>query len=344
MEHNHSGQRSKRHWRSLTDSKNYQHGKFNNLLPTPTMAEGVSMRKLLYDYFFNRPGTVTPSHTLPSVKTDLTSLHSDTPVIVWFGHSSYLIHCRGINILVDPVFSGHASPFRNMVRAFRGADVYKEDDMPPIDFMIITHNHYDHLDKKTLQKLSPTTKTFYTSLGVGKDIAESCGDDTTITEMDWWETEKPAADIELTATPARHFSGRGLKRYGSLWSSFVLNLYGYKIFIGGDSGYGTHFSQIGEKYGPFDIALLECGQYNTSWPLIHMMPEETVQASIDLKAKMLMPIHWGKFTLANHPWNEPVTRAVQAAQDRHVAITTPLIGEPVIIGSNYPVKKWWDKV
>jgi L-ascorbate metabolism protein UlaG (beta-lactamase superfamily) len=146
--------------------------------------------------------------------------------------------------------------------------------------------------------------------------------------------------MTLTAAPARHFSGRGIKRGGSLWASFILNIYGFTIYIGGDSGYDSHFKTIGDKYGPFDIAILECGQYNESWPYIHMFPEETVQASIDLKAKALLPVHWGKFTLAYHPWNEPVQRITKAAEG--VIVTTPRIGEPVVINKHYPNEVWWD--
>ncbi|SFO34392.1 L-ascorbate metabolism protein UlaG, beta-lactamase superfamily [Chitinophaga sp. YR627] len=331
----------KKQWRILTESRNYKEGKFLNLEYTPMMTEGTSMSKMLVEYF-RPPVTAVPASELPSVRTDLKALRSDKPVIVWFGHSSYLIHCRGVNILVDPVLSGHASPLRTMVKAFPGSNVYQAEDMPAIDYMIITHNHYDHLDKKTIKKLRPQTKAYYTSLGVGRDIAGCSVDDQHITEMDWWETEQLSPEISLTATPARHFSGRGLKRGGSLWSSFVLRIYGYTIFIGGDSGYGAHFREIGEKQGPVDIAILECGQYNEAWKHIHMMPEETVQAAFDLKAKMLLPVHWAKFKLALHPWNEPIERVTKAAVAQHMPIATPMIGQPVTVGEQPVITPWWN--
>lgn len=330
----------KKQWRLLNESEHYRQGKFMNLSETPMLAKGVSFRKILYDYF-RRPSSATPSQPLPSVKTDLHSLQAAEPIVVWFGHSSYLIHCRGINILVDPVFSGHASPIPGMVKAFPGANVYGAADMPVIDLLIITHDHYDHLDRKTIARLKSKIRAVYTPLGVGKTIA-GCGIDAQrITEMDWWETGKPLPQIELTATPARHFSGRGLKRAGSLWASFVLQLYGHTLFIGGDSGYDTHFKKIGQQYGPFDIAMLECGQYNASWPYIHMQPEETAQAAVDLQAKLLLPVHWAKFTLANHPWNEPVQRLMVAAERLHLAVATPRIGEPVTMHPPYPQRHWW---
>jgi len=146
----------------------------------------------------------------------------------------------------------------------------------------------------------------------------------------------------LTAAPARHFSGRTFRRNKTLWSSFILETGGYKIYIGGDSGYDAHFKTIGEKYGPFDIAVLESGQYNQQWPDIHMMPEETVQASVDLKAKWLLPAHWSKFALSLHPWDEPVKRILAKAAELNVHVTTPMIGEPVILNRSYPDKKWWE--
>lgn len=333
----------KKKWRLTSDSVHYKHNKFLNLEDTPMgPPEGFSMRKILRAYR-QRPATVTPAQPIPTVSTDLTTLHSATPVVVWFGHSSYLIHCKGTTILVDPVFSGHASPVGGMIKAFPGANVYLPADMPVIDAMIITHNHYDHLDKKTIGRLRGKTKAFYTALGVGKDIAGCCGGDATpITEMDWGETVQVLPGITLSATPARHFSGRGLVRGKSLWNSFVLQIHGYTVFIGGDSGYGAHFKSIGDQYGPIDLAILECGQYNTLWPYIHMMPEQTVQAAIDLQAKALLPVHWGKFSLAYHPWNEPIQRVTAEAARLGMPIATPRIGEPVVVGEPYPKDAWWN--
>ncbi|HRP58641.1 MBL fold metallo-hydrolase [Agriterribacter sp.] len=322
----------------IKGSPNYKKGSFQNLSETPVMAKDSSWYKLIKDSF-SRPKEIRPSRPLPSIKTDLKNLHSENPVIIWFGHSSYLIHVRGKNILVDPVFSGYASPVRFLVKAFAGTDIYTPDDLPPIDLMILTHNHYDHFDTHTISRLHAKTRAYCVPLGVRAGFQKPYA--SSVTELDWWETERITNDIGITATPARHFSGRGLKRGGSLWCSFVLRMFGYTLYIGGDSGYDAHFREIGKKFGGFDLAILECGQYNTSWPFIHMMPEETVQAGIDLNAKWLLPVHWGKFVLANHPWNEPVTRAVKKAAESNVNITTPLIGEPVIINESYPAGTWW---
>ena len=323
----------------VLQSRNYKRGAFQNISTTPVVAKNSSWYKVIRDGF-NRPKEIRPSMPLPSIKTDLKNLYSEKPVIIWFGHSSYLIHIRGKNILVDPVFSGHASPIRFLVKAFAGTDIYTPGDLPPIDLLILTHNHYDHLDTRTVTLLDTKTNAYCTPLGVGASFPKLYVRNTT--ELDWWETERITKDIEITATPARHFSGRGLKRGGSLWCSFALSMFGYTLYIGGDSGYDEHFKEIGKKFGGFDLAILECGQYNTSWPFIHMMPEETVQASMDLKAKWLLPVHWGKFALANHPWNEPVVRVVKKAAELNINITTPMIGEPVVINESYPVKAWWN--
>ncbi|MET0464311.1 MAG: MBL fold metallo-hydrolase [Chitinophagaceae bacterium] len=327
-------------WRIPTESDHYSNGRFHNLIPTTTLAKGTSMPKVIAERF-KRPPSVIPSHAIPSVKTDLRSLDAGTPTIVWFGHSSYLIVCKGIRILVDPVFSNYASPIPGFVKAFNGSNVYSVNDMPDIDYLVITHNHYDHLDRKTLAALLPRVKHVYTSMGVAKDlpvIPSPPG----ITEMDWWEQETLQDGIALMATPARHFSGRSLVQNRSLWSSFVLELFGSKIFIGGDSGYGPHFKQIGEKTGGFDLALLECGQYNVAWHDIHLLPEETARAAVDLKAKVLIPVHWAKFALANHPWNEPPQRVSAGAKELGIPLVIPMIGQPVTVGEKFFGENWWE--
>ena len=291
--------------------------------------------------FFTRGKSVLPPGSLPSIKTNLKNYYSKTPSVFWFGHSSYLIHCNGINILVDPVFSGHASPFSWYLKAFKGSDVYKPADMPPIDIMIITHNHYDHLDTGTIKALAPTTKQFIMPLGVSKSLGKTGALKKPYTEMDWWESCSPLSNIQLVCTPARHFSGRGLKRNGSLWASFVLIIDEYSIFIGSDSGYDSHFTDIGKQYGTLDIAILECGQYNEAWRYIHSFPEELVTEGKDLQAKVIMPVHWGKFSLALHSWDEPVNRFVTAAKKAGIEYTTPMIGEAVVLDNCYPKSEWW---
>jgi L-ascorbate metabolism protein UlaG (beta-lactamase superfamily) len=272
----------------------------------------------------------------------LNQIHSDKPVIVWFGHSSYFIRAEHKNFLIDPVFSGHASPLSWMVKAFPGSNEYKAADMPRIDYLVLTHDHYDHLDYKTIRQLREKVNAVYCSLGMAAHLAHWGMDPHLITELDWWESDEPEENIQLTAAPGRHFSGRGLKRGQSLWSSFILKTPQHNLYLGGDSGYDSHFKEIGNKYGPFDLAILEAGQYNTMWPYIHMMPEETVQAAIDLRAKALLPVHWGKFKLSMHPWNEPIQRVLDKAKEFNMPVFTPRIGEPVIMGNDFENTDWWN--
>jgi len=320
-------------------SPNYQDKGFKNLMLTNLM-ENVSMFPILWK-FMNKPKNTVPPKPLPSVKTNLKSLPDGATVIVWFGHSSYLIKINGKHILVDPVFSGHASPFSFSAKSFPGTDVYAVEDFPEIDVLIISHDHYDHLDYETVKKLMPKTKLICTSLGVASHLNYWGIDNEKIKEFDWWNNYELPGDMQLTALPARHFSGRTFVRNKTLWSSFALTTKQCSLFIGADSGYGDHFKLINEKFGSFDIAILECGQYNTAWHDIHMLPEETVQACIDLNAKVLMPVHWGKFSISLHPWDEPVKRLLSKANELKVKVTTPMIGEPVIAGSSYPGKNWW---
>ncbi|CAN5573957.1 MBL fold metallo-hydrolase [soil metagenome] len=332
-----SGKRLQR----IKANPNYKDGAFQNLSPTPIMSEDSHFRKILKDYY-NKPKTTQPPKPLPSIKTNLKTLSGQAPTIVWFGHSSYLLNIDGKNILVDPVFSNSASPFTFMVKGYKGTDVFKETDFPDLDVILLTHDHYDHLDYNSILKLKSKTKKFCTSLGVGSHLEYWGIDKNIITEFEWGQEVEIFPGMNLTAAPARHFSGRGIRRGKTLWSSYILTTASHNLYLGGDSGYDTHFKEIGKKYGPFDIAILESGQYNPSWKNIHMMPEETVQASIDLGAKVLLPVHWAKFTLSLHPWNEPIQRVMKEAARLSVKVTTPLIGEPVVVSQSYPQQEWWN--
>lgn len=322
-------------------SPNYRDGQFQNLTPTAVMREDASYRTMLLDYV-NKPDANTPPRPLPSVQTNLKSLPDSTPTVVWFGHSSYLIKSKGVTVLVDPVLSGSASPVSLFGRSFAGSDVYEVDDLPAIDLLVLSHDHYDHLDYVTIKQLMPKVKRFYVALGVGAHLERWGVPADRIVEFDWWESHRVSDNINLTATPARHFSGRSFARGRTLWTSYVLTLHGHNLFLGGDSGYGPHFAEIGAKYGPFDLAVLECGQYGRDWPTIHMFPEEVVTAAGDLRAKTLLPVHWGKFALALHAWNEPIQRLTQRAAEQQLVVTTPKIGEPVVLDSVYPSATWWN--
>jgi L-ascorbate metabolism protein UlaG (beta-lactamase superfamily) len=325
----------------IQKSSHYQNGAFHNQSFTPDLAEGITYWDLIKAYF---PKVVDkePNQAIPFVKTDLKSLPNDSTSIVWFGHSSYLLHTAGKNILVDPVFSGNASPVSFFGKNYEGSNQYSVDDLPNIDILIITHDHYDHLDYPTIKKLLPKVHKVVTSLGVGEHLEYWGYAANQITELEWWEQTTLLDSISITATPARHFSGRGFKRNQAFWSSFVLKTASEQIYIGGDSGYDSHFKEIGAKFGSFDFVLLECGQYNSFWKYIHMMPEEVALAAQELNAKVLMPVHWSKFSLALHPWYEPIDRVTAAAQKLGIIYTTPQIGQKVVLNQPLPNSRWWD--
>jgi len=322
---------------------NYRDGALQNQSVTPMQPEGVSFFKILKAFFFEKHPNKVPDKTLPFIVPNINGdPESDTPEIIWFGHSSYLIKIDGLRILVDPVFSKTPSPFSFIgSKAFLGTDVVKAEEFRNIDVLIITHDHYDHLDYNSILKIAPQVKTIVTSLGVGEHLEKWGINADKINELCWNESLTLFNSLKLTAVPARHFTGRKFKRNQTLWSAFVLKTENCQLFLGGDSGYDKHFAKVGEEFGPFDLALLECGQYNAYWPYIHMFPEETVQAAIDLKAKVLMPVHWGKFSLAMHPWNEPIKRVVLAASAKQLPLVTPKLGETIILNEYLPTENWW---
>lgn len=335
-----SGERLER----IRHSPQYKDGSFQNMSVTPAFTGGAGILTVMKDFFFGKHERKAPDSDIPSVKRNLKEQPSLKPELTWFGHSSYLLQVNNLNILIDPVFSERTSPVQYAgTKAFAGSNVYHAEDMPRIDVLIITHDHYDHLDYETMLKLKDRVGVFVTSLGVGAHLEHWGVPAGKIKELDWWETTDINTDTRFTATPARHFSGRGFKRNQTLWSSFVLETHGCRIYLGGDSGYDTHFVTIGNRFGPFDLAILEDGQYNAYWSNIHMMPEETAQAALDLKAKVLFPVHWGKFALATHPWDESIQRVLKKATDLQLSVITPKIGEQVILDSIYPVSHWWEK-
>ena len=333
-----SGERLER----VRKSPQYRDGSFQNQSLTPSLTGGVSIWTVMKDFFFGKHEHKRPDTALPVVKRLLDSYTGPLPELTWFGHSSYLLQLDKLTLLVDPVFSERTSPVQYAgTKAFAGTNSYTADDMPPIDVLLITHDHYDHLDYESIRKLKDRVGLIITSLGVGAHLERWGVPAGKIRELDWWETADISDGVRFTAAPARHFSGRGFKRNQTLWSSFILEAGDRRMYLGGDSGYDQHFAEIGRRFGPFDLAILEDGQYNIYWANIHMMPEETAQAAIDLKAKVLLPVHWGKFALATHPWNESIQRVMKKAEELKLNVITPRIGERVVLDDNQTYTAWW---
>ena len=284
---------------------------------------------------------------IPSVKSDLANL---SDAFVWFGHSSYLLNLNGKNVLVDPVFNDNAAPVPWIINAFKGTEIYTAADMPSVDFLIITHNHYDHLSRKTLRALAGKVKTAIVPLGVGKYLKSAGLAESQITELDWNESAdfSDDGDFKFHALTARHFSGRGLLDSNkTLWASFLIETGEKKIFVGGDSGYGTHFKEIGERFGTIDLAFLDNGQFDPRWPLIHAQPQETLQIATDLNTKRLMTVHNSKFQLAPHAWQLPLEKVFTLYHngDFTFSLLTPKVGEIVPISDSADSAKfktpWW---
>ena len=326
----------------VKQSPNWRDGAFQNLSPTPALTEGVSFFKVFTQFFFGKKIDVKPTKPLPSEKVDLLHLDPAQDVLVWFGHSSYFLQLDGITFLVDPVLSGAASPVSFTTNAFAGTDRYKVEDLPKIDFLLITHDHWDHLDYETVLQLKSKVDQIVCSLGTGEHLEYWGFDTAKISEKDWNETVKFPKNVTIHTAPARHFSGRGFKRNQALWTSYILEINDKRIFIGGDSGYDSHFKQIGEKFKSFDLAILENGQYNKNWKYIHMMPDEVLKAAKDLNTKILFPVHSSKFALATHPWYEPLETITSLPKDSSFTIITPKIGSIASpTDSNQVFDSWW---
>ncbi|MDW5288489.1 MBL fold metallo-hydrolase [Formosa sp. PL04] len=325
-------------------TSHYKDGKFINNGNIDLKMGFKDFGKSLVQYF-NAPKGTIPDHPLQveTIKPSDLMNYTGKTRLFWFGHSTFLLQINSKNILIDPMFGDVPAP-HPMLGSKRFSDrlPINIDNLPHIDAVLISHDHYDHLDYGSITKLKEKVGAFYTPLGVGAHLESWGVPKNKIHELDWWE-EITFTDLKFVCTPAQHFSGRGLSDKGkTLWSSWIINSEQENIFFSGDSGYGPHFKDIGEKYGPFDFAMIECGQYNTLWHEIHMYPEETAQAAIDVKAKRMMPIHWGAFKLAMHEWDEPVERLENAAQILNVNMITPKIGELITIDDgNNTLDNWW---
>lgn len=327
----------------MKQSPNYKNGQFQNLSVTPDLAEGYSYPKVVYDFLFKKFPNGVPVDIIPSVGTDLKAIPDTENYLVWFGHSSYLIQADGLTFLVDAVLSGYASPIKRFNRAFKGTDRFHVEDLPAIDFLIITHDHYDHLDLETVKKLKAKVGKVILPLGVGAHLERWGYDSAALIEQDWGDSVDLGGGFKIHFTTARHFSGRTLKRNTTLWTSYVLESPSKRIFIGGDSGYDTHFAQIGRTFGTFDLAILENGQYNEAWRYIHTLPEEVLRASQDLNARRLFPVHSAKFKLGQHPWNEPFMKITELNEGPGLNIATPMIGEILDLDNEEQAfSRWWE--
>jgi L-ascorbate metabolism protein UlaG (beta-lactamase superfamily) len=315
------------------------------LNPVPTDMGGFGVMIPILKEYRNNKAENTPRQTIGPFKTDL-SVYKKLPKtglrVTWIGHSSLLIEIDGKRILTDPVWSERVSfsSYYGPKRFFEAPLALA--DLPPLDAIILSHDHYDHLDKKTIKFFSDKNIPFYCSLGVGEHLNNWGVERNFINEMDWGDSVMIGSECADIATPARHFSGRGLiGRNETLWSSFVIRGPKHTIFFGADSGWFPGFKEIGDTFGPFDLTMLEIGAYGQYWPDIHMGPDLASNAHIALKGKLMMPIHWGTFNLAPHAWYEPIERLVGYAEEKHIQLFVPEPGQPTEVKAY--VSDWWKK-
>ena len=338
---------SGRHLQKIKKSNNFSKEKEQFVNRRPNLFDKIRKRmeaeSLWYDFFFGGGNQRTPKEKLPEVVPNLQDFlkKSDHIKVIWLGHSTLLINLGGKVLLLDPIFSGAASPVPFVVRRFQ-PPVVKLKDLPHIDYVVISHDHYDHLDRDTVKYFRDKQTLFLVPLGVGARLKGWGIKKEKITELDWWENFK-SGGLTFTATPAQHFSGRSLfDRNKTLWAGWVIEKGAQKVFFSGDTGFDSHFKDIGKKLGPFDIAFLENGQYNVLWREAHLLPKEVPQAFFDVNAKYLIPIHWAMFEIALHPWYEPGEKIKINAKEKGINLLTPKIGQMIELGKNQKTTFWWE--
>lgn len=288
-----------------------------------------------------------PDMELPSEKVDFNKIKNageEELKVTWIGHSSQIINIDGKIILTDPVYE-NSLMFLGPSR-YNGNVPLDINDLPDIDVVVISHNHYDHLNKSTIEKIKDKVKYFITPLMIGAELEDAGVPGNKIIELDWWEEVNLFENFLIALTPAQHYSGRGLgDGDATLWGSYVIKGPHHKIFFSGDSGYFEGFKEIGDKYGPFDYTIIECGAYNKErWHYVHMLPEETVQAHIDLRGKILQPMHWGTFDQALHAWYDPMIRVAKAADGPGIKLSTPIVGETITVTDSLETQRWWEEL
>lgn len=324
-------------------SKQWSDKKFMNIEETNMDISPLQIPKLLYKQFFQKVGR-EPKQKLSVLPFDKEAFlsPSDKMKFIWYGHSVVLMRMANKTVLIDPMLGPNAAPISPFpIKRFSKNTLDFIQDFPEIDLLLLTHDHYDHLDLESFELLIPKVKEYYVALGCSRHLEKWGISKEKIKEFDWWDTSN-FEGIDITFSPTRHFSGRGLTdRAKSLWGGWVLKTETENVYFSGDSGYGEHFKEVGRRLGPFEFAFMECGQYNENWHQIHMFPEESVQAAKDAGAGQIMPVHWAGFALSQHHWKDPLERFVRACDDNNHAHVIPQLGEIVAYDSTESsLNKW----
>lgn len=325
-------------------SPNFSKGQFQNLQHTPNFGKGVSVFDILKKQFRHKDKNIRPQHPIPTVPIDWNNIPEESAI--WLGHSSLFLKTQGLQILVDPVRTTFASPMKGMNRSFQIEPEWDFDGLDSLNYVFITHDHYDHLDRQTIKSLRHLNATYICGIGVGMHLKRWGVPVIKIIEMDWWEHIDLTPKLRIHFLPTRHFSGRKWFRNNTLWGSFMLESSDATIFLGGDSGYGDHFKTIADKFPNIDLAFLELGQYSPFWPYIHMNPDDFEKAVHDLKISKVWPVHHSIFALAHHPWFEPhKTISEKSTNWEDIQLYLSQIGQPIQFMEKAPeIVSWWEGI
>lgn len=335
----------------VLSSPNWDGSKFENFEPIVNVVKAEKNEdgfiKAMLEIISPTKGKGIPEAVIPAIKSDLNKIPNDGIYVVWFGHSSFLLKINGKTILADPVFSTYASPVPFIVKAFDGTEIYSPEDMPDIDVLLISHDHWDHLDYPTVMALKKKVKKIVCPLGVDGHLISWGFDEEQVQELDWYEFVDIDSDLRINLTPSRHFSGRFLKRNQTLWGGFVIEVNDRVVYYTGDGGFGKHFEAIAERFpNGMDLVLLENGQYDANWHDVHMFSEEAAEAAKVVKARAVIPVHAGKYNLCKSPWKLPYERLVKACLDNNYSykLLLPMIGEVTKVPSHKEYSYWWEKL
>lgn len=339
------GKVTKKLIQQYAQSPNWKDGSFQNKVPVELTPELTKLPGMIYKQLTQTQNR-EPNVNLPVIPFDKAEFlaPSTTAKFIWYGHSAVMMRMNEKSILIDPMLGPNTTPIAPIAtKRFSENTLSLIDDFPEIDLVLLTHDHYDHLDYASIQKLKKKTKKYFVALGVKRHLVSWGVEPEKIEEFDWWDS-KSLADIRITFTPTQHFSGRGLTdRQKTMWGGWAFQTDKENIWFSGDGGYGDHFKEVGNHLGPFDFAFMECGQYNEDWRPVHLFPDESVQAAIDAKVQKVMPIHWAGFSLSYyHTWTEPADEFIKAAKLSDLDYSIPAIGELLSINSDVK-EKWWLK-